>query len=109
MRDWAPVQSGGSCTVNPASTTPTCTAVAIADLDWALHGLRSYFTTLRATNFAGYTAEVTGSTVTLDAEGPKEGVVIEMTPGSDVTETNIVFGVSFMRLLKVVSFPLFPP
>ncbi|XP_064635756.1 uncharacterized protein LOC135492940 [Lineus longissimus] len=91
LLDWAPVRSGGSCTVEP-STTSTCTAVAVTELKWSLHGLRSYVPSIRATNFAGYSAEVKGAAYVHDAEPPNEGIVIEITPASDVTERNIVFG-----------------
>ncbi|XP_071151404.1 uncharacterized protein, partial [Mytilus edulis] len=59
---------------------PTCTALPILNLKWALHGHHAYYFTIKATNLAGLSVTKTSARYIHDVQLPAEGVVTDVLP-----------------------------
>ncbi|KAK3082667.1 hypothetical protein FSP39_002132, partial [Pinctada imbricata] len=75
MMPWQPLTTGGTCVL---TTPPSCTAIQISALKWSLQGGHSYYTTIKATNFAGLVTSAVSGPYTYDFGLPSEGVVIDI-------------------------------
>ena len=75
MLSWQPLSVGGACVM---ATPPTCTSIQTSGLDWQLHGLHTYYITVKVTNTAGLTTMVVSDPYIHDVQVPSHGVVIDI-------------------------------
>ena len=74
VQGYEPIRSGGGCTIG---VTPGCTAAAIADLEWYLHGHNVYYVTVKVENTAGLYTMMTSQPYVHDVQMASLGVVID--------------------------------
>lgn len=75
VQSYTPLQSGGSCVVGDP---PTCTAIAISDTEWRLHGHQTYYVTIKAENSAGLSTFAVSETYIHDVQLASEGLVFDI-------------------------------
>ncbi|XP_067684738.1 uncharacterized protein [Haliotis asinina] len=71
------LRSGTGCTV---TYPPTCTAIAVTDLDWDLHHSHTYYVSVRVTNIVGLSTVVVAEPYVHDVRLPSRGVVMDICP-----------------------------
>ncbi|XP_061181031.1 uncharacterized protein LOC133189645 [Saccostrea echinata] len=75
VQSYIPLQSGGSCVVgNP----PTCTAIAVSDTEWRLHGHQTYYVTIKAENSGGLSTYAVSDPYIHDVQLATKGVVFDI-------------------------------
>ena len=74
VQGYEPMRSGGGCNI---ITPPICTAAAIDDLDWYIHGHNMYYVTIKVENTAGLYTKITSQPYTHDVQLASAGVVID--------------------------------
>nr|XP_034314147.1 uncharacterized protein LOC105348718 isoform X1 [Crassostrea gigas] len=75
VQSYTPLQSGGSCVVGDP---PTCTAIAISDTEWRLHGHQTYYVTIKAENSAGLSTFAVSEPYIHDVQLASEGLVFDI-------------------------------
>ena len=75
VQTYLPLRSGGSCVVG---SPPTCTAIAVSDMKWRLHGHQTYYVTIKAENSAGLATFAVSEPYVHDVELASEGLVFDI-------------------------------
>lgn len=57
---------------------PTCTAIAISDTEWRLHGHQTYYVTIKAENSAGLSTFAVSEPYIHDVQLASEGLVFDI-------------------------------
>ena len=75
VQTYIPLRSGGSCVVG---SPPTCTAIAVSDTEWRLHGHQTYYVTIKAENSAGLSTLAVSEPYVYDVQLASEGLVFDI-------------------------------
>ena len=75
VQTYLPLRSGGSCAVG---SPPTCTAIAVSDTEWRLHGHQTYYVTIKAENSAGLSTLAVSEPYVYDVQLASEGLVFDI-------------------------------
>ncbi|XP_076113973.1 uncharacterized protein LOC143082259 [Mytilus galloprovincialis] len=83
IQNFKPVEGSTTCVL---TTSPTCTAVNITDLEWNIHGHHTYYISIKVTNTAGLVNIQTSTPYIHDVQLPAEGVVLDIDTESFSTD-----------------------
>ncbi|CAG2222618.1 unnamed protein product [Mytilus edulis] len=75
IQNFKPVEGSTTCVL---STSPTCTAVNITNLEWNIHGHHTYYISIKVTNSAGLVNIQTSTPYIHNVQLPAEGVVLDI-------------------------------
>ncbi|XP_071123054.1 uncharacterized protein [Mytilus edulis] len=83
IQNFKPVEGSTTCVL---STSPTCTAVNITNLEWNIHGHHTYYISIKVTNSAGLVNIQTSTPYIHNVQLPAEGVVLDIDTESFSTD-----------------------